>query len=288
MELTLDPAVVVALVVLEGLYLRAVRRLRARGQRVGAGQQALWHGGIALEAVALLGPLDPLAEDLLSAHMAQHLLLADLGAPLLLAGARAPVVLFLLPRGALVALARRPRLRAAFRTVRQPLVAVPLFVAVLYGWHVAPAFEGALGSPALHALQHQSFLVAGLLVWWSAIEPRRRRAPGALWKIPYLFAARLAAMFLGMAFLLMRSPAYSGHYGERAREHGLSPLADQQLAGGMMMVLDGLIILFALTFFFWRAAQDEDRDQAARDEDLLAEAEELAAPPAGAPASPVG
>ena len=70
-------------------------------------------------------------------------------------------------------------------------------------------------------------------------------------------------MFLGMAFIIMRSPAYAEFYGDRAREHGLSPLTDQQVAGGMMLGLDLLVMLFALAFFFYRSAQDHDRAERA-------------------------
>jgi len=55
----------------------------------------------------------------------------------------------------------------------------------------------------------------------------------------------------------MRSPAY-GAYGDSAREHGMSPLADQQLAGAMMLGLDFLVMVFALCLFFWAAARDAD------------------------------
>ena len=52
-------------------------------------------------------------------------------------------------------------------------------------------------------------------------------------------------MFLGMAFLIMRTPAYDA-YGDAAREHGMTPLSDQQIAGGMMIGLDLLVMFFAL------------------------------------------
>ena len=38
----------------------------------------------------------------------------------------------------------------------------------------------------------------------------------------------------------------------------MTALADQQLAGGMMVTLDILIMAFALCFFFLRAAQDSE------------------------------
>ena len=259
----MDAGALISLVLAEVLYLRAVRVLGIRGYDVPFWQQVAWHGGICLTGIGLLSPIDGLGEDLLSAHMAQHLLIADLAAPLLLVGLRSPVYAFLLPRPALVALARRRRLRRVFRTVRRPLVAIPVFVVLLYGWHVGVMFEGALENQAVHILQHWSFVFGSVLVWWAPLDPKRRRLHGELWKIGHLIGARLAGMFLGMAFVIMRSPAYDA-YGEAAREHGLSPLGDQQLAGAMMLGLDFLVMVFALCLFFWASARDADEAAATR------------------------
>jgi cytochrome c oxidase assembly factor CtaG len=254
-----DPAVIALILLGTALYVRAVRVLARRGYRVPVGQQVAWHGAMAVTAIGLLSPIDSLGEDLLSAHMAQHLLIADLAAPFFLIGLRSPVYAFVLPRPLLVAIARRHGLRRVFRFLRKPLVAIPVWIVVLYGWHFAFLFEAALRSPLLHALQHESFVAGAVLVWWSVIEPKRRRLPGDLWKVPYVLGARLAGMFLGMAFIIMSSPAYAGFYGNRAREHGLSPLTDQQIAGGMMLALDLVVMLFCVGFFFYRSAEEHDR-----------------------------
>jgi cytochrome c oxidase assembly factor CtaG len=255
-------AIVIWFIAAEWLYVRALRVLGGRGVAVPRGQVACWHVGLGLQAIALLSPLGSLAEDLLSAHMAEHLLLADLGAPLLLAGVRNPVLGFFLPRPALVALARRRRLRAGFRLLRRPPVAIALYALSLYGWHLSFAFEGAVRHDLVHAAQHASFVATGILVWWSALDPKRRRLHGDLWKIGHIFAARMTGMFLGMGFVLIRQPVYSGVYGSGDRR-GISALADQQIAGAMMVTLDILIMVFALAFFFWHAAQQHDRDEAA-------------------------
>lgn len=249
MDLALDPGLLISLAVAEGLYVRAVRVLARRGVRVPRLQLCFWHGGLALWAAALLSPIGAGADDYFSLHMAEHLLIADLGAPLLLAGVRNPVLAFYLPRPALVTLARSRPLRALFRWLRRPLVAVPLWVLVLYGWHYGPLFIAATRNDLVHALQHGSFVGASVLVWWSALDPQRRRLRGDLWKIGHIFAARLPGMFLGMGFLFARVPLYEDLYGR--------DLADQQLAGGMMMTLDAIIVVFALCFFFWRAAQED-------------------------------
>ena len=265
--MVIDPGQLILVLGVEGLYVRALHILRRRGVSVPTGQIALWHLGIALWAIGFFSPIHTLADDLLSAHMAEHLLIADLAAPLLLAGVRNPVLMFYLPRPALVTLARSGWPRRAFRTIRQPLVAIPIYTAVLYGWHFSVFFEAAMRHPLVHVLQHMSFVGIGILVWWSALNPKQRRVHGDLWKIPYLLGARMLSMFLGMAFVLIRVPVYTGVYGSGVRGHGLDAVADQQLAGAMMVVVDILIMAFALCYFFLRASQDadlaEERERAA-------------------------
>ena len=168
------------------LYVRAVRVARGRNLEVTGIQQAAFYGGVALWAVALISPVDSLAEDLLSLHMTQHLLLAELGAPLILVGLRAPVIFFFLPRPAMVALARRRTLRRVMRKLTTPLGAIATYALVLYGWHFAPPFEAALESPLVHVLQHQSFFFIAILVWIPALEPTRRRLRGELWKAGHI------------------------------------------------------------------------------------------------------
>jgi cytochrome c oxidase assembly factor CtaG len=261
-ELVLDPGALVLVASAEALYLRALRVLARRGVAVPRGQILLWHLGMALWVIGFFSPLHGLSDELLSAHMAQHLLIADLAAPLLLAGVRNPVLGFYLPRPALVTLARSP-LRRWFDVLKRPLVAVPVYVLVLFGWHFSVLFEAAVKYPFVHALQHMSFVAIGVLVWWSALEPKRRRLRGELWKVPYVIGSRMAGMLLGMSFVLIRVPVYTGVYAEGDRGHGFSALGDQQTAGAMMVSLDLLIMVFALCFFFYRAAQDADREERA-------------------------
>ena len=261
MSFSFDPGVFVYLAIGVTLYVRAVRIARGRGLEVTTFQQCAFYGGVALWAIAIFSPVHSLSEDLLSAHMAQHLLIAELGGPLILVGLRAPVIYFFLPKPAMVWLAHRRTLRRVMRKLTTPIGAIATYALVLYGWHLAPAFEAALHNDFVHALQHESFFVIAILVWIPALEPTRRRLRGELWKAGHIFGARMVGMFLGMAFIAMRSPAYDWYVG-RTSEHGLKPLTDQQIAGGLMMSLDVAIILFAVGFFFYRSGQDHDLAEA--------------------------
>jgi putative membrane protein len=256
-----DPGVFVYLAIGATLYARAVRIARGRGLEVTTFQQCAFYGGVALWAIAIFSPVHSLGEDLLSFHMAQHLMIAELGGPLILVGLRAPIIYFFLPKPAMVWVARRKTLRKVMRKLTTPVGAIVTYAVVLYGWHLAPAFEAALHNDFVHALQHQSFFVIAILVWIPALEPTRRRLRGELWKAGHIIGARLVGMLLGMAFIVMRSPAYDWYVG-RTEKHGLKPLTDQQIAGGLMMSLDVMIILFAVAFFFYRSAQDHDRAEA--------------------------
>ena len=156
--------------------------------------------------------------------MAQHLLIADLAAPLLLVGLRNPVLAFFLPRAVLVPLARGAGCDG-FRFLRQPLVALPVYASSSTAGTSRSSSRPRCATTLVHALQHASFVSIGVLVWWSVLEPKRRRLRGELWKIGHILAARMLGMFLGMAFVLIRQPVYTGVYGtgERAWASTRSP-----------------------------------------------------------------
>ncbi len=259
----LDPFVIGLLVLAAGLYVRAVRRLAHRGFSVPLTQQTMWWVGMGLLAFGLVGPPAASSDELFWAHMAEHLLIADLAVPFLLAGIRTPVGLFMPPKDLLVAIFKNRALRRLGALVTKPLVALPLSVFVLYAWHLAPAFTGATQQPWLHALQHQSFILANVIFWWPAIEPNRRPLPAPLWKIGYLLAGRMASILMGALFLVSNRPFYSGLYAKTEALHGITPLADQQIGASLMMTTDVVIMMVMLGVFFALAAQENDRKEKA-------------------------
>ena len=168
--------------------------------------------GVAVLLLAAASPLAHLDHHLLTAHMVQHLLLMLLAAPLIMLGAR-PIGIRWHPHPAFCWLAG---------------------VITVIVWHVPAVFELALRSNFLHEFEHVSFLIAGMLFWWPIIRPARDI--GAGWSIPlYLFAATLPCDALS-AFLAFRGHVVYRHYLSAHGSFGLSPLADQALAGALMWV----------------------------------------------------
>lgn len=221
-----------------------------RRARLGRGamlRQAGWFGGgwIAL-AVALASPLDAAGGFLFSAHMVQHELLMIVAAPLLVLGRPLGTWGWALPRRWLkpigAGLHARP-VRAAWRGLTRPLNAWLLHFAALWLWHVPALFQAALRHPAVHALQHLSFLFPALLFWWAVLgETRAGGSRGAA--IAYLFTTMLHTGALGALFAMSGRvwyPAYAGG----ASAYGLSALEDQQLGGLIMWVPGGLAYVIA-------------------------------------------
>src|SRR5881397_2579005 len=96
-EAALKTLLSLGLVATATAYVRGWRRLRAAGYAPPIWRPASYVLGLACVAGALLSPLDELAAERFSAHMAQHLLLTMMAAPLLLLGNPLPLILWAFP-----------------------------------------------------------------------------------------------------------------------------------------------------------------------------------------------
>jgi cytochrome c oxidase assembly factor CtaG len=247
-----DPAVLVPLLLVAVLYVCGCARLLARSR---LGRAALrWRAlafaaGWAALAIALVSPLDALSAALFSAHMVQHELLMIVAAPLLVLGRPLGIWLWALPpraRPAFGALGRATVTRASWHALRMPVVAWALHALALWIWHVPLFFEAALREPALHILQHSSFLASALLFWSSIFGHVMREdadAPAML----SLFTTMVHTAALGALLTLAPGLWYPAYIGTTAAM-GWDPLHDQQLGGLVMWVPGGLAYLLAALF----------------------------------------
>jgi putative membrane protein len=235
-----DAVVLVALVALAWAYHRG--RSTRPGRRPEPWRAGYFAGGLLALAVALLSPLDALSGALASAHMVQHLLLTLVAAPLLVLSAPGARLM----RGSPAAVHRRIaswrrglRVPAWTPLLRSPGVAWLLYVGTFWAWHAAVLYDAALEHAAVHALEHATFLVTGLLFWRTVIGVRAVRVPGGL-GVLLLFGTAMSGALLSLLLTFADTAWYRG-YATTTRSWGLDPLSDQHLAGAIMWVPAGMI-----------------------------------------------
>jgi cytochrome c oxidase assembly factor CtaG len=259
---TLSPPAIIAVAAVGGAYVARWRRVRRKPGGRGEADAPVWRlccfaGSLLSVLIALVSPLDALAEQLFAMHMAQHVLLLDV-APILGILGFTRVLLRPLTR-AVAELERRAGLLAG------PAFAGVSYVAVVWAWHVPGAYDGALREPALHVLEHASFLLAGSLYWWHLLSPIRARLRlGGMGPIVYMSATKLFVGALGMGLAFAPSALYP-YYAHHARVWGLSAGDDQAVAGLVMAVEQSLVMGTALVVLFIAALGESEREQRRRE-----------------------
>lgn len=240
------------LLALAAAYARRALTLGRREKPVPVWRQACFGVGLALLAVADLPPASAVAEELVAAHMVQHLIVGDIAAGLVVAGLTGPMLAPLLSLRGL----------GWLRALANPLLALPLWAANLYAWHLASLYQGVLTSPWLHLAQHACFFGFGVAMWMPLLGPLPRPAWfGLPAQLGYVVAVRLLGAVLGNVLAWSGSPLYPD-YARGAEEWGISPLSDQGAAGMVMMLESGLVTLGVLAWIFFRwAAQDTERQR---------------------------
>ncbi|HXT16136.1 MAG TPA: cytochrome c oxidase assembly protein [Gemmatimonadaceae bacterium] len=236
-EWGLEPGIVIPVFVLGALYWRGLARVRLAAPRAVPGRGvASFVAGYVVLIVALVSPLHGMSEELFSAHMLQHELLMALAAPLLVLGRPGPVLLWAFDRPSRLRVAsviRASAVRKSWHWATRPFDAWLIHAIAIWAWHIPLLFQSTLHSEAAHALQHASFLGSALLFWWSIMHGLRRAERGMA--IVYLFTTAVHTAVLGALMTFAHSPWYP-EYVSGAASWGLTPMADQQLAGLIMWV----------------------------------------------------
>jgi cytochrome c oxidase assembly factor CtaG len=226
---------VAAVVVAALLFAQASVRLRRRGRADLAGwdRAALFGLGLALTLVALVSPLDRIADNsLLSAHMAQHVLIGDATPALLVVAVRGPLLVFMLPASVLALLAHSVRVRAVLRFLLRPRVACGLWAANLAVWHVPYLYDLALRHQELHDFEHLCWVVVGLLAWTLLVDPGSHARLTVGGRVALAVGMFAAGQVLTDVLVFSFHPLYPAYHGA----YGISALTDQQLSGVVMMV----------------------------------------------------
>jgi cytochrome c oxidase assembly factor CtaG len=232
-----NPDALVIVPALAAGYAVAVRLFPTRPWRV-----ACFAGALVLLLAVYVTPLNGLAlHYLLSAHLLQNVVAAE--------WAPALAVLGIPPR-----LADRALAVPAVRALTNPAIALPLWLAVYFLWHVPWIYDTALRHPnTLLHLEHASYFAAGAAFWWPVIHGRLSSGL----KAAYLFAAFVLVSPLGLILALLPAPVYD-FYAEAPRLWGLSRLSDQQLGGVTMAAEQAVVFFVACALYFARFLREED------------------------------
>jgi len=199
--------------------------------------------------VALSPPVDAAADESLPWHMLQHMLLLAVASPLLVLGEPVRVAFDLLPPRRAQQLAGALR-RPPLSTLLNPVVALVLFFLIVLGTHVPAVFDTAIASDPLHALEHLSYLLAGLLLWSAAIGADPARRPLSIVGLAGLLTAAMVPMLaVGVALATASGVVYAPY------------AVGEQDAGATTMWAGDLPFIAALVLAGWAALKREERLQ---------------------------
>jgi putative membrane protein len=175
--------------------------------------------GAAILLFAWAGPLPGLVPGSFAAHMMLHMMVVGIGVPVLAFGL-AP---WLHRRGPLPL------------PLVLPVAASLLDLVVVWLWHVPALHHASRLEPLALVLEQLSFVSVALVVWLVALTGPP--LAGAL----TLFFTSMHMTLLGALLGLAPRPIYEGH--AATSWLGLTPVADQQVGGVIMLAIGGVIYL---------------------------------------------
>jgi cytochrome c oxidase assembly factor CtaG len=239
-----DPSGIAAFTALTAAYVLVARAYPAPRWR-----STCFGLGAALILVTHVTPLAALSNHyLLSVHLVQNVALAEWAPALCVLG---------VPPSFAAAMGSVP----AVRILTHPFVALPLWLAAYFAWHVPWAYDAALSHRVpLLDLEHVTYFAAGCLLWWPVLQHEPQRLTSGA-KTVYLFAAFVLVSPLGLLLALLPTAIYD-FYVDTPRLWGLSPLADQQLAGVAMTAAELCVFFVACTVYLARFLREEEAAEA--------------------------
>lgn len=210
-----------------------------------------WYGAIALIGVVSGWPIHDLAEEaLFTAHMVEHMVIALLVPPLLLMGT---------PQWLADATLGHRGVVRILRPLSRPVPAFVLFNLTYIVVHWPNLVAWQVGSEPVHFMVHTWLFFTGVLMWMPVLSPTRAIPKlGRPAQMLYLFLQSLLPT-IPASFITFSSVAIYPVYGNAALAYGLTPVADQTIAGIIMKLGGGLIIwvTIAVIWFRWTSSERE-------------------------------
>ncbi|MBC7843060.1 MAG: cytochrome c oxidase assembly protein [Gemmatimonadaceae bacterium] len=239
---TIHPSTVIGLTALGWLYFRRARS--AEGVGPSTAQRVAFTSGLLLLFIILNGPLHDLSDFyLFSGHMVQHLIMELIVPPLLITGT---------PGWMLRPALQWPVLRWFAPRITSGPMAFAIFNITLCFWHIPALYNLALLHHNVHIVQHLTFLVASVLMWWPFLSPLpelpRLSFPG---QMLYCFLMTIPMSVVAI-YIAMADTVLYPLYASSPRLWGLTPKMDQLIGGLIMWVPGGLFFYGVMTVVFFR------------------------------------
>lgn len=266
---------------LVGLYLAAVVRLRRRGDAWPVGRTVLWVLGWAIFIYATCGAPGMYGKVQFSLHMVMHMLLM-MAVPIFLVPA-APVTLALRalraradktlgPREVILAVVHS-RWAAFFIN---PLVAAVMFFGSLVAFYYTGWFEWSLSTHSGHVVMVVHFMLTGYAFVWALVgtDPGPPKWPAPM-RLMVLIGTLAAHAFFGLALMSGNWLLAPGFF--KAVDLSWVPdlLADQQLAGTIAWGIGELptVVLAMMVTYDWLRSDDREAKRHDRRADRDGDAE---------------
>jgi cytochrome c oxidase assembly factor CtaG len=263
-----DPWALGFVLLLGGLYLAGVRRVRRSGEPWPLGRIVAFCGlGLGLVVLAALSFVGVYQGVLFYARAVQTILLL-LAAPLFLALGR-PLTLAI---AALPGLG--PRIEAAIggrvaRILTFPAITTLVLVVMPFVLYFSPWYAAGFHSTLVRELTYLAVMSPGLVFFWTLlrVDPVPRRYPYlvTLWVTG---AEVVGDAVLGLAVIADQSLIAGGYYHALARPWGPSLSTDQVLGGGALWILGDVVGLPFLAAQLIQMIREDEADAAVIDAEL--------------------
>jgi len=256
----LSPEIILGIVIAGLIYWRGSRN----GLVDNRWRIASFFGGLLALFVALVSPVERLADHIFAVHQVEHMLLRTV-APMLIFLARPQAAMVRgLPDGVSRFFAGTGWLRAVIDVLRFPPIATVLFLMSSYFWMFPHYHDMAILDEPIHYMWHVSLLVSGL-IFFSVIFDRRAapQGPGLGARLGMFVFAALGNIVLGAFLTLKTIPLYHA-YDLMGHMWHVSMLTDEQTGGIIMWIPGTMMFAISALVVIHRWGTEEERVSARR------------------------
>ena len=234
-------------------------------------RHALFFGGLAALALALLSPIEPLADHVFAIHQVEHMLLRTIGPMLLLLSQPQAILVRGMPqwlrRAVFAPVVGNGIVRTIFGFFSAPAVATFFFVGVTYFWMLPTWHDIAILNEPIHYLWHVTLLISGLFFFAALLDPRPSPAgPRLGFRLAMFWVAAIGNILMG-AFLSFKTVPLYHAYDVMGRMFGLDAVSDEQIGGLTMWIPGCMMFAISAILLLHRHGAEEERN-AARPEGL--------------------